>query len=159
MILYLDAFCYLHFALFFRHSLWPIRTDPRRHTSWEPLFSCTLRWRLLSPLNASIVPLPFIIVHFHSAVALIVLICCIRNVLQNEKIKSVLWQSCSINNVMRSCLAPCQTWLSAQIWTRNGESLLVYACMHESMWFLGSELRLCCQKDKWLLEDYKRIHL
>ncbi len=107
MILYLDAFCYLHFAVFFRHSLWPIRTDPRpilalRHTSWEPLFSSTLRWRLLSPLNASIVPLPFIIVHFHSAVALIVLICCIRNVLQNEKIKSVLWQSCSINNETRS---------------------------------------------------------
>lgn len=67
--------------------------------------------------------------------------------------RSSLCSGSLVQSIMKRglCLAPCQTWLSAQIWTRNGESLLVYACMHESMWFRGSELRLCCQKinDFW----------
>lgn len=81
----------------------------------------------------------FFIVHFPSAVALAVLICCMCNVLQNGKIKFVLSQSCSINNETRSCqncLAPCHTCLFAQILTGNGESAMVYACMR----FWGSEL-------------------
>lgn len=57
--------------------------------------------------------------------------------------RSSLCSGSLVQSIMKRglCLAPCQTWLSAQIWTRNGELLLVYASMHESMWFRGSELR------------------
>lgn len=59
------------------------------------------------------------IVHSPSSVALVVLICCMCNALQNGKMLS---QSCSINNETRSCqncLAPSQTCLFAQILTGN----------------------------------------
>lgn len=145
----LFAYCIVYFT--HQNRAWPILA--LWHSSWEPLFSSTLWWAPTLCLCRLLL--------FTFTAQWPWLCWSAAFVMYFRKGRSSLCSGSLVQSIMKRglCLAPCQTWLTAQIWTRNGESLLVYACMHESMWFRGSDLRLCCRKDKWLLVDYKWIHL
>ncbi len=125
--------CYVHFCIVFRHSLWPHQNRPPGQF-WlcdtpveNHCFPARCGWRLLSPLNASIVPLPLLLFTFAQRSGLDCADLLHRMYLHNGKIS--LCSGSLVQSIMKRglCLAPCQTWLSAQIWTRNGEFLLVSA--------------------------------